>query len=390
MKLLALNILAALALSATALSQTYRAVTADTNNVIRTNFTLAFPQVTFAGGSSNSVPVVSGGTGATNAAGALVNLFPSYTGNSNAVLALNSNATAVVWSTNAGGGSLGTNFYEKMTNLGIFLQATNSSSEVFGVMLAHNGDATNEGLRHIVIGTGAQARSSGVAFGVSIGEEAITSANGIAIGNQAQAWEDNGSTGNITRQSVSIGGNSEAYRQGIAIGESASASYSFSAAATNSAISNAVGGIAVGKGATTWTFGGVAIGQPTSSGGSGAYADGGVAIGINAYADGGVTVGSNAYTEEGVAIGSGAYSESADSIAIGFNADSSVGVQIGTGSNTDTNTIQFMSAGTIDTNEWSHLAALSTYPTTNISVVGTNNTNTLVFSNGILTSVTSP
>ena len=76
---------------------------------------------------------------------------------------------------------------------------------------------------------------------------------------------------------------------------------------------------------------------------------------------------------------------------VGATAQSPGAVQIGSGSNSISNTIQFRQAGSISTNEWSTLAALSTYPTTNIQVTVVGGaTNTLVFSNGILTSVTSP
>jgi hypothetical protein len=92
-----------------------------------------------------------------------------------------------------------------------------------------------------------------------------------------------------------------------------------------------------------------------------------------------------------IAIGeSTSISNSAAAIALSFQAAVSgadYAAQIGTGTNTSSSTIQFLSAGSVDTNEWARIAALSTYPTTNISVTGTNNTNTLVFSNGILVEV---
>jgi len=52
---------------------------------------------------SGTVPVNQGGTGATTAADARVNLLPSYTGNANKVLSLNSGATDVEWTTNGSG-----------------------------------------------------------------------------------------------------------------------------------------------------------------------------------------------------------------------------------------------------------------------------------------------
>jgi hypothetical protein len=52
---------------------------------------------------SGTVAVNQGGTGATTAADARVNLLPSYTGNANKVLSLNSGATDVEWTANGSG-----------------------------------------------------------------------------------------------------------------------------------------------------------------------------------------------------------------------------------------------------------------------------------------------
>jgi hypothetical protein len=52
---------------------------------------------------SGTVAINQGGTGATTAADARVNLLPSYTGNANKVLSLNSGATDVEWTTNGAG-----------------------------------------------------------------------------------------------------------------------------------------------------------------------------------------------------------------------------------------------------------------------------------------------
>jgi len=54
-------------------------------------------------GSSSTLGVANGGTGAAAAAGARVNLLPSYTGNGSKVLALNSGATDTEWVTAAVG-----------------------------------------------------------------------------------------------------------------------------------------------------------------------------------------------------------------------------------------------------------------------------------------------
>lgn len=50
-----------------------------------------------------TVPIASGGTDATTAAGAIQNLLPSYTGNANKRLGLNSLATALEWVADGGG-----------------------------------------------------------------------------------------------------------------------------------------------------------------------------------------------------------------------------------------------------------------------------------------------
>jgi hypothetical protein len=309
MKLLALNILAALALSATALSQTYRAVTADTNNVIRTNFTLAFPQVTFPGGSSNSVPVVNGGTGATNAAGALVNLLPSYTGNSNKVLGLNSNATAIIWTTNGGGGGGGTGIDTRVTtvggvNLSTVLSTTNFTTNMTGPGFVAGSGATLQGLEN----------------GAAVGEAAIAEGPSFAGGQYAGAYGGGAAAGDAafaTNGSGAIGKNAVAYGGAFAGGSNA--------VSTN-------GGAAIGRSSTT-------------------YGEGG-AVGRGATATGGAAVGRFAYTIDGAALGKNA-------IADGTNV-----VQLGDGENDTENTIQFLEAGLVDVSEWGSLA--------NAGTIGTN------------------
>jgi hypothetical protein len=66
--------------------------------------------VTITGGSVTGITdlaVADGGTGASNAAGARTNLLPSYTGNAGKVLAVNTGATDVEWTTATGGVSDG-------------------------------------------------------------------------------------------------------------------------------------------------------------------------------------------------------------------------------------------------------------------------------------------
>jgi len=223
------------------------------------------------------VAITNGGTGTNSAAGARINLLPSYIGNSNKVLAVNAGETDAEWVTQAGG--------------------TPDVSAATGVLAVANG------------GTGAT--------------------------NAATA---------LTNLTILKATNS------ILIGQSS----------TNNGPSNVVVG---------------ALANITNS-----FVDNSVAIGFSARAtsDFTVAVGSSSIAGGGT-----------NAIAIGRSSQANApgAIQLGEGSNGVSNTIQFLSAGTIDSDEWSRLAALSTYPTTNISVVGTNNTNTLVFSNGILVEV---
>jgi hypothetical protein len=326
-------------------------VVSDGNRVIRTNFTMPFGQVTFGGSGTNAVPVAAGGTGATNAGDAMVNLLPSYTGNSNRVLSLNSNATSLVWTNSsaaivnladttngvtntlkvANGGTGGTNIYSALTNLGILT----------------NGDS-------VTIGTGAVAFTNGIAIGLNATSPVVVPTNafgnpsaGIAIGRQARTDTNGG---------IAIGYSSWA-KDSIAIGH------------------NALSGFYTN--ATTPTTRGVAIGKLSRA----QY--GGVGIGSSAVAAwyGSIAIGDNAQA------GSGADDGFPNSI------------QLGSGNNTDSNSIQIFSAGSVDTNEWSALANSSAggqYAMTNTSSIsgsktfvaynGTNyTTNTVTFSNGIIT-----
>jgi hypothetical protein len=312
-----------LALACSAQAQTFITVTADTNRLIRTNFTIQAANIsgtvalasnvtgTVALASNLSAPlsVTNGGTGATNATAALANLLPSYSNNATKVLTVNALADGVEWSTNGGGGGGG-------GVASIDLSGGTTGLTFSGGPITNSGTITVGGTLSVVIGYAATARGSG---SVAAGSGALAEDSAVAVG----------------RSSYAEGG----------------------------------AGIAIGYNSYVYGFG--------------------AAIGFSADAEDGGSVGSNAYTTTGGAIGEGA--RSASGFAGGKLAESSgTGVQLGTGTNETTGTIQFLSAGTIDTNEWARLAALSTYPTTNISVVGTNNTNTLVFSNGILVNVTTP
>jgi hypothetical protein len=165
------------ALTCAASAQTFRTVTADTNNVIRTNFTLGSAQISGAfaisnvtglqsaldgklatngdafaltnfpalllrtngdgGGLTNLpnanlsnatgvLPLSNGGTGQTNATLAIEALLPAYTNNANKILALNSNATSLIFVTNSGGGVSFSNSVDALNGLG-FGSADNNS-----------------------------------------------------------------------------------------------------------------------------------------------------------------------------------------------------------------------------------------------------------------------
>ena len=67
---------------------------------------------------SGTIDVANGGTGASTAANARVNLLPSYTGNSTKVLAVNSGATDVEWVAQSGGGGGAVGFEQNFMLMG--------------------------------------------------------------------------------------------------------------------------------------------------------------------------------------------------------------------------------------------------------------------------------
>lgn len=347
-------------------AQTYRTVTADTNNVIRTNFTIGSAQVSGAfaisnitglqsaldgklatngdgsgltnlpnadlGSATGILPLSNGGTGQTNAALAIEALLPAYTNNADKILALNSNATGLIWTTNGGGGGLpetplsvtnggtgGTNEESALRGLGIIALSNGisiGSSTTNGVSAAAG--------KQIVIGNGAASTTTNDTSSIAIGAETVVTNRGVAIG-----WRSKSGAG------VSIGSETDTLGNGVAIGRSATA---FNGTVTNQAATNDKlhGGIAIGP----WADGGY--------GGSG----GGIAIGFLSWAD-----------NYGVALGWRATSTNGG-FALGYRARSHAGIQLLTGTNNNTNTIQLLTAGSVDTNEWAALA--------NVSSIGTN------------------
>jgi hypothetical protein len=307
------------------------------------------------------VQITNGGTGTNSAAGARVNLLPSYTGNSNKVLAVNSGETDVEWIAQSGGGG----------------GLTSPVAVVDGGTGATN--ATQALTNFTILGTNNR---------VTIGQTTTnTASNGIVIGNLAYTdAADSITIGNIATSTspsnVVIGANSRAF-----------ASASRSVVIGENARSVSAGSIVLGSSTTNSSTGGILIGDDASA----IVGSGQIVIGSGAYVSNsttpiviGYSAGDNfSGATNPIAIGRDASAPANSAIAIGAGAIATAAssIQLGGGSNSGANTIQFLSAGTVDTNEWARIAALSTYPTTNISVVGTNNTNTLVFSNGILVEV---
>lgn len=294
------------------------------------------------------VAIANGGSGQTTAAAAIEAFLPAYSGNANRILALNSNANGLVWTTNATGGGGGS----------VDLSTTNAT----GILPVVKG------------GTGATS-----------GATALTNL-GILQAWIGGGWAINvGSTNTVSDRGVIIGSSAKNTYDGVAVGSGANG------------VGNFFGGVAVGFN-TAATNGGAAIGHQANSADGGAIgrdavAGIGGAVGHAAQAGSGGAIGRLANSINGKGFAGGQSSEAIDGFAGGLDAKATAtsSSQIGAGTNTNNNTLQFMSAGSVDTNEWARIAALSTYPTTNIqvTVVG-GTTNTLVFSNGILTSVTSP
>lgn len=279
---------------------------------------------------TNTLGIANGGTGGTTASNARVNLLPSYTGNQNLVLALNSNATDVVW-TAAGSGVIDLSTTNATGILPVTKGGTGASTT--------NGALTNLG---IITSGGVTipALTNSIASAVVIGLSAANSSGGnVIIGASASGGAGNGSGG------VAVGRSASITNSGTAIG--------FSARATGY-------GAAIGHEATN--------------------------------------------TYDGAAIGYRAIATNSAEAAIGraASAGATGAVQLGGGTNSTTNTIQFLSAGVVNTNKWNALANLSTqgtYAMTNTAGIsatktwvawdGTNyTTNSVSISNGIITSWT--
>ena len=418
---------ALIALAADSFSQTYLTVTADSNRVIRTNYTLVFSQITdltnatFAisnitslqtalddklatngsaaslsnfpsyllqtngdaagltnfptlnqsttGTASNVtgvVEVVNGGTGASDTTNARINLLPSYT--ANYILAVNTNATDVEWVVNSAQGDWWTN--APTTNVS-FTTNTGSADQILALSTnlvdLYWTDAPSGGggflnaSNAILIGTNVN----------SVSTNATAQSNSITIGNTLTNHQDNiliGSQQNyyyepVASNAIAIGHKARlGNHKSIAIGYDASVRY------------GAQGNVCIGAAAQT---------------GSSLGAYNGVQLG-----DG--IVGSNSVTGNCFQVYDWGVMYQNDWQAVANSTDAGKDLmQIGDPSASNK---VILSSGTIGQDTlWTNATALmpilvtgTNYITTNVSVVGTNNTNTLVFSNGILVEVTTP
>jgi hypothetical protein len=335
-----------LLLCASAHAQTYRTVTADTNNVIRTNFTIPVAQVSGAMATNGSA------AGLTNFPASLLRTNGDGSGLTNLPNANLTNATGILPISNGGTG--GTNGEEALQGFGI-IDTNNYAVSIFW-------GGTNASNQHVVIGPFAQA--FGTNFNenaVVIGRSASVTNNGVAIGYSP-----------ITQSGIAVGYNAQSEGRGVAIGN-----YAVALGGTIDDVD--LGGVAIGPDATSSTNMGVAIGATAGADGNGVAigydADSrggtnggvgigygadvyeGIGIGVFASANNGVAIGANAVdANEGVAIGIRA--STVNGAAIGIDAVSDVGYQIGTGTNGELGepTIQFMDAGEVYTNQWTAIA----------------------------------
>lgn len=226
-------------------------LTTNGNGAGLTNLTAAsiVGTVALASNVSGTVAVANGGTGASDVTNARINLLPSYTGNENRILALNSNATDIIWTTNTGGGA-GT-----VTSVGMTVPAFLSVS---------GSPITNSGTLAVSY--------SGTALPVANGGTGITNAGNqlqinLGLTSLTQFWTKLGANANASgNSSVSIGYNSDATTTATtAIGTSAQATGIYSLAVGSSANATNREAIALGRDAWATATNAVQIGDGTNS-----------------------------------------------------------------------------------------------------------------------------
>jgi len=134
-----------------------------------------------------TVPIASGGTDATTAAGAIQNLLPSYTGNANKRLGLNSGGTALEWvadgggtvtSVNASGGTTGLTF----AGGPITSSGTLTLSGTLAVANGGTGVTTSTGTGNVVL-SAAPSFSGTASFSAISASSTITGNGNWVIGN---------------------------------------------------------------------------------------------------------------------------------------------------------------------------------------------------------------
>lgn len=331
---------------------------------------------------SNLVGVISitkGGTGQTNAAAAIEALLPAYTNNASKFLALNTNATALEWVTNSGGGGGGLTSPVAIVDGGT---GQTNALAALSALFVDNFSDTNVGAIHSVIGSGTTSSSS-YASGISLGfTNALNNNYTIGIGSLNTIGGEYGVaigfSNNVTAsEAVAIGTETKAGSAAVGIGYLAKAHDSSTIAIGTLAIATNNRSIAIGSEASA-KQGNIAIGYYSVAAGSsgaavaigyGAIAtNNGVAIGIDAtvYSTG-AAVGRSAQARNGFAGGGYAY-------ALGTNS-----VQLGDGYNNTAETIQFRNAGLVNTNEWAALANAGTVGTNLLQAANITNAQAAIF-----------
>ena len=310
-----------------------------------------------------TLSIAAGGTGQTNAAAAIEALLPAYTNNEGKVLGLDTNL-ALVWTTNAGGGGGGSG-----TVTSVDASGGSTGMSFSGGPITTNGTLTLGGT--LAIGNGGTGASDLTNARINLfpsytgnaGKALVLNTNGTDLEWATVATTPvsiaNGGTGatneanaliNLsivnTNNGVTLGASSSAL-SGVAIGNSARA------VSTNG--TDGANGVAIGGNAYSSTNG-VSVGHNAGS-------VSGVAIGSGALTGAeAIAVGKNAAAEPGIAIGTGAGAYEVGAVALGDSArgNDTNTIQLGTGTNNTPNTIQVLTWGGVDTNEWAALANSTT------------------------------
>ena len=135
-----------------------------------------------AAGLSATLAIASGGTAATTAAAAIQNLLPSYTGNGNKRLGLNSGATALEWTTDGGGTVTSVGGTGTVSGISLSGTVTTSGNLTLGGTLdlsAYNG----AGAFTTLSASGAVTLSGGTANGVAYlnGSKVLTTGSALTF-----------------------------------------------------------------------------------------------------------------------------------------------------------------------------------------------------------------